>query len=257
MSVSRSICLLLVLTLTGCASQPDYAPFTGIPKGTAVNVQPFSGVTESAPPPSKVGERAFEGGSIGAAAGAQTGFQMGMEITGDCGEFVVVCLGMVPVMGVVGLVGGIIVGSIVGLIEDLPYESTKAMQQVVTGYLEEAPPNRIFSDRFIKTASSDWRIDLSASNRVTVAVIGVRPKKASTTTLVFEVTTAMTVDYGTAYPTTTKPYQFTEVTAAYEIDEWIDGGQELYANEMEKTYTNAATVFTNLLKDPPRRRNGL
>lgn len=255
MKVNRSLPVLLVLSLAGCASQPDYAPFTGIPRGSAIHVQPFSGVTDSGPPASKVGERAFEGGGIGAAAGVQTGLQMGMEMTGDCGEFVVVCLAMVPVMGVAGLVGGVIVGSVVGLAEDLPYQSTEAMQQVISGYFEAEPPNQAFSEQFVEIAGGDWRLDPSAGNRITVAVISLRPKRESGRTLVFEITTAMTVNYGSDDVPGTKPYQFTDVTAAFGIDEWIYGGHELYGREVEKILTKAATVFTALLKDPPRRRS--
>ncbi|UCD00384.1 MAG: hypothetical protein JSW66_07145 [Phycisphaerales bacterium] len=72
-------------------------------------------------------------------------------------------------------------------------------------------------------------------------------------TLVFEVTTAMTVDYGRGSPATTKPYQFTAATTAYEIDEWIDGGHELYGSEVEDAFAKAAGVFAALLKDPPGR----
>jgi hypothetical protein len=205
MNANRPFCLFLALVLTGCASQPDYATFTGIPRGTPIRVEAFSGVTESGPPASKVGERAFEAGGMGAAAGAEVGLRMGFENFGDCGEFFIVCLGMVPVMGLVGLAGGVIVGSVIGVMEDLPYQSTEAMQQVISEYFEENPPNQAFSAQFIEIASEDWRINPSAGNQVTVAVIGLRPKKESGNTLVFEITTAMTVNYRSDDLRATKP----------------------------------------------------
>lgn len=252
MCANRSLCFILVLTLIGCTSQPKFAPFTGIPQSTAIHVKPFSGITDSEPPASKIGERAVEGGGMGAAAGAQVGFQMGMELTGDCGEFIIVCLGLMPVMGAVGLDGGVIVGSVVGLTEDLPYQGAEVevMKQVISEHFEEEPPNQAFSEQFIDIASDSWLVNSSAENQVTVAVIGLRPQKEAGKTLAFEVTTAMTINYGSGDLLGTKPYQFTEITAAYRIDEWINGGRELYASEMKKVYANAATVFTALLKDP-------
>lgn len=241
-----------MLAVVGCASQPEYAPFAGIPRGAAIYVEPFGGVTETGPPASKIGERAFEGGGMGAAAGAQTGWDLGSDMTGDCGEFFPVCLALMPVFGVAGLIGGVIVGGTVGLIEDLPYKDQEAVQRVISGYFEAAPPNQTFRERFIETASGDWQIDRSARTRVMVAVIGVRPKAAQGDTLGFEVTTAMTVDYGRGSPATTKPYQFTAATTAYEIDEWIDGGHELYGSEVEQAFDKAAGVFAALLKHPPR-----
>lgn len=256
MTVSRSWCGLLAVVLAGCASKPEYAPFTAIPRDASIHVQPFSGIAESGPPPSRVGERAFEGGGTGAVVGAQAGLEMGLDSFDGCGEFFLVCLGLVPVMGAVGLVGGVAVGSVAGAMEDFPYQRTEAMQEVISGYFEEKSPNRMFTEQFIELASNDWRMNPSADNRVTVAVIGLRPKKERGNTLVFEITTAMTVDYGADDLPPTKPYQFTEATAAYGIEDWIFGGQALYANEVEAVFGKAATVFVSLLKDPPRPRNG-
>lgn len=248
--------MLIAFTATGCAAPaPEYAPFTGVPPGSAIQVEPFAGITQSGPPDSKVGERASEGAVMGAAAGAQAGYEMGFGAAGsDCGEFFLVCLALLPVMATAGLVGGAIVGTGIGMIEDLPYESTQAMEEVISGYFEQAPPNPAFSEQFIETAKPDWRLDPAAPNRITVAVIGVRAKKDKGETLLFEVTTAMKVDYGVADAPSTKPYHLTEATTAYEIDEWLAGGQELFGKEIDSSFARSATVFTTLLKNPPRRR---
>jgi hypothetical protein len=192
---------------------------------------------------------------MGAAAGAQAGIEMGLEVFDGCGEFFLVCLGLVPIMGAIGLVGGVIVGGVGGAVEDLPYQGTEAMQQVIAGYIEEAPPNRVFREQFIDIAGDEWLMDSSATTRITVAVIGLRPRKESGKSLVFEITTAMTVDYAMDSLPATKPYQYTSATTAYQIDEWIDGGQSLYSSEVEQVYAEAAIVFKSILLDPPRPRN--
>lgn len=220
--------------------------------GFAIAVEPFAGITESGAPDSRVGELAFEGAATGAAAGMQAGMEVGTELTGDCGEFIVVCLGLLPVFGLAAMVGGVIVGSTAGLIEDMPYQDTEAMQEIISAYFEGAPPNQVFSQTFIEIASNGWTIDPEADNKVTVAVIGVRPKKAKGETLAFEVTTAMSVEYA-AETMATKPYQFTTVTAAYGIDEWIDGGQALYSKEVDKAFVESADAFTALLRQPLRQ----
>lgn len=250
--MNRPLCLFLVLALASCASQPPHAPFIRVPPGSAVRIERFDGITDSGPPDSKVGERAFEGGVIGAAAGAQAGFEMGLSSFDGCGEFFPVCIGLIPVMGAIGLVGGVIVGSIAGGIEDSPYKSTQRMQQVINTYIEEAPLNETFREHFVEIASDDWRIDSSAETEITVAVIGLRPKKASGKSLVFEITTAMTVDYAADGLPATKPYQYTAATAAHKIDDWIDGGQTLYSSEIDRVFAEAAEVFESLLRDPPR-----
>jgi len=250
--VSKPVVLLLTLALSACAPQPEYASFSGMSPDSAIAVQSFAGITESGAPDSRVGELASEGATKGAAEGMKAGFDVGAGLTGDCGEFFVVCLGLVPVFGLAAMIGGVLVGSTAGLIEDLPYQSAEAMQKIVSDYIEEAPPNQVFSQIFVEVASTSWTIDPDAENKVVVAVIGVRPKKAKGKTLVFEVTTAMSVDYA-ATNLATKPYQFTTITAAYEIDDWIDGGQALYTKEVERAYAESAGVFTALLRQPLRQ----
>ena len=51
----------------------------------------------------------------------------------------------------------------------------------------------------------------------------------------------------------TKPFQFTTATAAYSMEEWINGGQALYSNEVEQAFAESAGVFTALLRSPPTR----
>lgn len=249
--MSRSRALCFVLMLCACASQPEYASFKGISPVSAIAVESFAGITESGPPDSKVGELAGQGAAIGALAGMEAGMEVGNQLTGDCGVFIVVCLALAPAFGAAAMTGGVIVGSIAGLSEDMSYESTEAMQEVISGYFEDASPNLVFRQVFIEKASAGWTIDPDADTKVTVAVIGIRPKKARGNTLGFVVTTAMSVRYAAA-EANTKPFQLTTVTAAYGIDEWIDGGLVLYSSEVEKVFAQSARAFTALLRQPPR-----
>jgi len=237
--------------LCACATQPEYSRFKGMSPGSAIAVESFAGITESGPPDSKVGELAGQGAATGALAGMEAGMEVGNQLTGDCGAFIIVCLALLPAFTAAGTIGGVIVGSMAGLSEDMPYQSTEAMQEVISGYFEDAPPNQVFRQIFVEEASAGWTIDPDADNRVTLAVIGVRPKKAKGKTLEFEVTTAMSVHYAAATETT-KPLQFTTVTAAHGIDEWIDGGQALYSSEVEKVFATSASAFTAFLRQPPR-----
>lgn len=250
--MSRLAILILAFTLSACTSQPEYASFKGMSAGSAIAVESFDGITEAGAPASKVGELAVRGAGTGAAVGTQTGLAFGEALTGDCGEFIVVCLGLLPVFSLAGVISGVIVGSTAGLIEDMPYQSTEAMQELVSAYFVEAPPNEVFSQTFTEAASTSWIIDPEADSKVTVAVIGVRPKKVNSKTLAFEVTTAMSVRYAAA-KSPTKPYQFTTTTQGYSVEEWIDGGRALYSEEVGKTYIESAGVFMALLRRPPRQ----
>ncbi|WP_158684630.1 hypothetical protein [Pseudoalteromonas sp. T1lg48] len=251
MTVSKIIFLLLVISFLGCTSTPvvEYSPFVGVPRDKPIKVIAFKGVASNELSTTSIGQYLLTGAAIGGAAGVEAGFETGLELTGgDCGEFFIVCLALVPVFGVIGTSMGAIVSGVAGLAEKLPDSTVNSMQAIIDEYFENQPINSRLTDTFIDKSSYKWQVNDNAKTTIVLAVIAIQAINETGDKVAFSFTAAMSVDYSGGSSHKTKPFHVTQKTNAYEIEDWVNGGQDLFTGEVNQILTKSSKIFIKLLE---------
>ncbi|MFY8274280.1 hypothetical protein AAEU32_09160 [Pseudoalteromonas sp. SSDWG2] len=250
MTVIRILFVLVGLLSVGCTSTPavEYSPFVGVSRDQAIKVIAFEGIVTNELDTTSMGEYLLKGAAIGGTAGVEAGYNTGLELTGnDCAEFFIVCLALLPVYGVIGTSMGAVVGGVAGLAEKLPDSTVNSMQEIINEYFEKQPINSGFADIFINKAQHKWQVNDNAKTTVVLAVIAIRALNETGDKVAFSITTAMSLDYADGSALKTKPFHATQQTNAYEIEEWVHGGQDLFTEEVNQILTKSSQIYIKLL----------
>ena len=216
------LALLVGLVLSGCASQPKFAPLQRLPEGQTLQLLVSVPPIEAAKVDGDA-ESVGKGAAVGAGGGAAAGATVGLAESLWCGPYILFCA---PVFALVGAGGGAIVGGIAGgvggAIQGLPAEKAAALESIIAVTVAELDVEQTIRHEFDNNNRDFWHVSQSpVTPQLSFAVEAIFVEQFGKNELSLQTITSLVVRYSANETDSTKRILFKFTSDRYHVDHWI------------------------------------
>ena len=245
--------ILVISSLSACASTPREVPLTRIADDTRVRLTVIEPNSE-APNVSKDGGAYAKNIGVGALAGAGMGAGFGFMAGFACGPFVVVCG---PIGAIGGAMGGTVFGMAAGTFSaaslQLPQDKAEALDAIVLKAYADTVMTNVLSDRFRTNGESHWSfVDGGDAVSITLVLDGVGFSKERKDHLTMTLASTLVVQTGSGDSVTVEKRQFVSSSLSHHVDYWIENDGANFNEQVELRISDNARSMANTLKTEPR-----